>query len=405
MQHKVYIGDNLQVLSSTDFENQYINTVSVIYIDPPYNTKTKKSYSDSQERREWLKFMEDRLWLGRNHLKDEGVIFISIDDNEYAYLKVLCDKVFGEQNCLGTFITKQSQRSNSKHINTVHEYILAYAKNKKKCPEFKVKRIDTPEGRNVIYDVSSLARKAIENTKITQDNDYWFISRSGNFPNAQKEFRKVLAEYIGTNQGLSWLRNYNCIDDSGHVYFATDLSTPGKPRTVDIPEIGLHLDPLPTRGWSSDAKFIELHNAGRLIFRDGRPYAIHYLNEAEDSAPSILDFYSRQGNEDMKRLGLDGIFDTPKPVNMLKYLLRITGVKEGIVMDFFAGSGSFCQATEEVNKEDKKNIQCVLIQLDENIQDGTEAYNRCKELGIEPNIPAVLEARLQKAKCDYEIIW
>ena len=382
MKHKVYIGDNAEVmLNNKDFE-QYKNKVSVIYIDPPYNTKTKKSYNDKQEREEWIEFMRTRLVYGAWTLKDDGVIFISIDDNEYAYLKVLCDEVFGEQNFLGTFITKQSQRSNSKHINTVHEYILAYAKNKKKCPEFKVKRINTPEGKQIIEEVQDMADDCI----------------------TVQEFRKRLAKYTEEG-GYSWLRNYNCIDEEdGEVYFATDLSTPGKPRTVDIPEIGLHLDPLPTRGWSSDAKFIELHNADRLIFRDGRPYAIHYLLEAEDSAPSILDFYSRQGNEDMKRLGLDGIFDTPKPVNMLKYLLRITGVKEGIVMDFFAGSGSFCQATEEVNKEDKKNLQCLLIQLDEDIAEGTEAYERCQVLGIEPNIPAVLEARLQKAKCDYEII-
>ncbi len=388
MKHKIYIGDNAEVmLNNKDFE-QYRQKISVIYIDPPYNTKTKKSYNDKQEREEWIEFMRTRLVYGAWSLKDDGVIFISIDDNEYAYLKVLCDEVFGEHNCLGTFITKQSQRSNSKHINTVHEYILAYAKNKKKCPEFKVKRIDTPEGKQIIDALETYAVFSIATTET--------------FDLALKEYRERVKEFC-RDENLSWLRNYNFIDKDGKPFFATDLSTPGKPRTVDIPEIGLHLDPLPTRGWSSDTKFIELHNAGRLIFRDGRPYAIHYLSEAEDSAPSILDFYSRQGNEDMKRLGLDGIFDTPKPVNMLKYLLRITGVKEGIVMDFFAGSGSFCQATEEVNKEDKKNLQCLLIQLDEDIAEGTEAYDRCKELGIEPNIPAVLEARLQKAKCDYEI--
>ena len=105
----------------------------------------------------------------------------------------------------------------------------------------------------------------------------------------------------------------------------------------------------------------------------------------------------------MKRLGLDGIFDTPKPVGMLKYLLRLTGIKEGVVMDFFAGSGSFCQAVEEVNKEDGKDLKCVLIQLDEKIDEGTEAYEKCVELGIEPTIPAVLEARLKKAGCEFEI--
>ena len=392
MKHKVYIGDNLSIMNTPEFQDEYFGNVSVIYIDPPYNTKTKKSYNDKQVREEWLSFMQTRLMLAKWSLTEEGVIFISIDDNEYAYLKMLCDREFGEKNCLGTFITKQSQRSNSKHINTVHEYILAYAKNKKKCLEFKVKRISTPEGKGIINKVREMASNVLQDT--------------GTIDQQIKSYRTHLNEYIKEEMGkrdLSWLRNYNYINYAGEPFFATDLSTPGKPRTVDIPEIGLHLDPLPTRGWSSDAKFIELHNADRLIFRDGRPYAIHYLSEAEDSAPSILDFYSRQGNEDMKRLGLDGIFDTPKPVNMLKYLLRITGVKEGIVMDFFAGSGSFCQATEEVNKEDKKNLQCILIQLDEDIAEGTEPYERCKELGIEPNIPAVLEARLKKVGCEYKI--
>ena len=393
MKHKVYIGDNLDVMRSQDC-NQYLGNVSIIYIDPPYNTRTKKAYNDKFDHKEWLNFMRERLVIGRYYLAEEGVIFISIDDNEYAYLKVLCDEIFGEQNCLGTFITKQSQRSNAKHINTVHEYVLAYAKNKKKCPEFKVKRIDTPEGREIIDFVES----------VVSDFVNVYEDECDNLPKVLREFRKWLKEYTEAEPSLSWLRNYNCIDEYRDVYFATDLSTPGKPRTVDIPEIGLHLDPLPTRGWSSDEKFIELHKANRLVFRDGRPYAIHYLDEAEDSAPSILDFYSRQGNEDMKRLGLDGIFDTPKPVGMLKYLLRLTGLKEGVVMDFFAGSGSFCQAVEEVNKEDGKDIQCVLIQLDEKIAEGTEAYDRCIELGIEPTIPAVLEARLKKAFCDYELV-
>jgi len=388
MRHKVYIGDNAKVMGGDDF-SQYEGKVSVIYIDPPYNTKTRKSYNDKQAREEWLSFMSTRLMYARRYLSEEGVIFISIDDNEYAYLKMLCDREFGEKNCLGTFITKQSQRSNSKHINTVHEYILAYAKDKRKCPEFKVRRIDTPEGKRVIDALETYGALS--------------VATAESFDKALKEYRRRLKEWC-MDENLSWLRNYNYIDENGKPFFATDLSTPGKPRTVDIPEIGLHLDPLPTRGWSSDAKFIELHNAGRLIFRDGRPYAIHYLSEAEDSAPSILDFYSRQGNEDMKRLGLDGIFDTPKPVNMLKYLLRITGLKEGVVMDFFAGSGSFCQATEEVNKEDGKNLQCLLIQLDEDIELKTEAFERCLELGIEPNIPAVLETRLRKAGCDYERI-
>lgn len=387
MEHSVYIGDNLTVMRSDKFK-KYIGNVSVIYIDPPYNTKTKKSYNDKSKREEWLKFMSERLTEGYKLLSDNGVIFISIDDNEYAYLKVLCDKIFGEKNCLGTLITKQSQRSNAKHINTIHEYILCYARDKKKAPDFKVKRVDTPVGKEIINSVKYHATKCIIENKT--------------FEEALRAYRHWLSKYCKEN-GLSWLTNYGYITTDGVPYFATDLSTPGTPRTVDIPEIRLHLDPLPTRGWSSDAKLIELYNNNRLIFRDGRPYAIHYLDESEDNAPSILDFYSRQGNEDMKRLGLDGIFDTPKPVELLKYLLRIVGVKKGIVMDFFAGSGSFCQAVEEVNKEDGKELECVLIQIDEEITYGTEAYERCCGLGIKPTIPSVLEKRLECISSKYSL--
>lgn len=367
--------------------SEYYGNISVIYIDPPYNTKTKKAYRDKFSRDEWIPFMRDRLEIARKLLCKNGVIFISIDDNEYAYLKILCDDVFSEKNCVGTFITKQSQRSNSKHINTIHEYVLAYAKNKSKLNPFRVKRIDTPDGKYIIETVKNMALKA--------------VSENG-FETGVNVFRKELDKYWKENN-LSWLRNYNFLTEDGDVYFPTDLSIPGKPRIVDIPEIGLHLGPLPSRGWSSDSKFIELYNSDRLIFRNGRPYAIHYLGESEDNAPSILDFYSRQGNEDMKRLGLDGVFDTPKPVEMLKYLLRITGFKNGIVLDFFAGSGSFCQAVDEINDEDGKSLSCILIQLDEDIQEGTEAYEKCLSLGIEPKITNVLIERLKRCGCEINI--
>ena len=98
-------------------------------------------------------------------LSDDGVIFISIDDNEQAYLKVLCDNIFGKSNFIGSFITKQAQRSNSKHINIVHEYILCYAKNKNNIKEFSIKRMDILEQRDMIEDIISKTKKELPKGK------------------------------------------------------------------------------------------------------------------------------------------------------------------------------------------------------------------------------------------------
>ena len=121
--NKIFIGDNLKVLEDVLIEKE---SIKMIYIDPPYNTKSKLSYNDRVDEEEWLSELEKRLVLSKSLLKNDGMVFISIDDNEYAELKLLCDRVYNKKNYVGTFIVKQAQRSNSKHLNTVHEYILYY---------------------------------------------------------------------------------------------------------------------------------------------------------------------------------------------------------------------------------------------------------------------------------------
>ena len=127
MKNEIYIGDNLKVMNDISFK-KYYEKIKMIYIDPPYNTQGQKSYNDKSSSQNWATFMEERLKASKKLLKTDGVIFISIDDNEYANLKNVCENVFGKENFVGTFITQQAQRSNAKHINTVHEYILCFAK-------------------------------------------------------------------------------------------------------------------------------------------------------------------------------------------------------------------------------------------------------------------------------------
>lgn len=392
MKNEIYIGDNLTVMTNPVFE-KYTNKIKMIYIDPPYNTQIKKSYSDKIESNKWKSYIEERIKVSKKYLKDDGVIFISIDDNEFANLKIICDDIFGRENFVGTFITMQSQRSNAKHINTIHEYILCFAKNKSKLHKFVMKRIEIPEDKKMIDKLNHEIKKIIDAEGVNIAN---------------KKIKSIIKKYCD-EYDITWLKNYSNVDENGNIFFAVDLSTPGEPREVNIPEIGLKLKPLPTRGWSSDKKFIELYKNKRLCFKDGRPYSKHYLVESEDNVPSILNFYSRQGTNDLKKLGIGNIFDTPKPVDSLKFLIRISTKKDDIVMDYFAGSGSLAQAVYEINKETNNNIKYVLIQREEKVNSKSIVYKTCEKFNITPSIDEILKFRIncylktKKLDKDYEV--
>ena len=379
MQNQIFIGDNLAVLTSKLMQ-PYKNAVDTIYIDPPYNTNNSFSYSDSKKHEDWIDFMRFRLVASLPFLKNSGIVFISIDDNEYAALKLLCDDIFGSQNFLGTFITRQSQRSNAKFINITHEYILCYAKNKKQAAEFKIKRILIPEDKAIIQDI--------------QDKIYTIFKKSGH-DTAQKALNTLIAEKCLENNS-SWLKNYNCIDEDGNVYFGKDLSVPSPPAPLSIPEIGLNLPALPTRGWASPDKFRELYATNRLVYKNERPYEKHLLIDAEDHASSILNFYSRQGTNDLNKLGLRDLFDTPKPVELIKYLIRISTPKDGMVLDFFAGSGTTAQAIYELNCEEMAARNYILIQLPEKITINSKSYDKAIELKLEPRISELMLYRINK---------
>lgn len=379
MLNKIYVGDNLNIFNS-DKLDPLINKVDMVYIDPPYNNGSNFSYNNSQDSENWCDYLSKRIFSSYKYMSETSAIFVSIDDKEFANLKHILDKIFGNGNFVGTFITRQSQRSNAKHINTVHEYVLCYAKNKKKLSEFKIDRVNIPEDKTLI------------------DKLYYEVScefnKNGHI-SAYKLLQKLIKNYC-LSYNITWLRNYNNIDENGKIYFAKDLSTPSKPKAVDIPAIKLHLAPLSTRGWSSDKKFIDLYNKGRLVFKGDRPYEKHYLEESQDSAPSILNFYSRQGTNALKKLGIYKLFDTPKPVEMIKFFIRLCCKKDSIILDYFAGSGTTAQATYEVNREDNTNHKYVLIQLNEDINKKTEVFEECVKLNIKPKMQYVLKYRIDK---------
>lgn len=372
LSNKIFIGDNLSVMTSSTFE-KYRNGIDFIYIDPPYNTKHRFAYNDANDL--WSRDISLRLGSAKSLLTDEGVIFISIDDNELANLLSIGYRIFGKENYVGIFITKQAQRSNAKHINIVHEYVVCFAKNKKKLPKFYIQRIEDPFESDKLLQIIEKVNKEFQSSR----------------KNAEVILKNAIDKYV-RDTGNTWIKNYSNIDEQGRIFFAKDLSTPGKPSRLIINEIGLILDPLKSRGWSSKEKILNLHKQNRLCYRNGRPYAIEYLEEATNNVPSILDFYSRFGTNDLKKLGLDGVFDTPKPVELIKFLIRCSQHKDSIILDFYAGSGTTAQAVYEINKEDNRHHEYVLIQREEFINPNTEAFIRMQALGYEQ--PTVDQAML-----------
>lgn len=357
----------------------------VIYIDPPYNTGNSFSYDDKRENAKWREFMRERLTPARNILAKSGVMFISIDDSQLYPLKLLCDEIFGAQNFLGTFVTKQATRSNAKFINITHEYILTFAKDKKSTLNFRIRRIDDPKYRAIIV-------KLMREIK----NEFG--------KNGAKSTEKLLTKRI-REIGWSWLENYNLIDENGEIFFAKDLSVPGEPNVLAIPEINLKLAKLKTRRWSSPQKFTRLAQENLLSFKNGRPYEKAFLKDSVDNVGSVLDFYSRMGTNDLNKLGLRDLFDTPKPVELIKYLIRIAtnGKSDAKILDFFAGSGTTGQAVYEINREDNQDFKFHLVQLNEPISPKSKAYVFAKANNLIPTVDQLMLKRLQIVREKYDI--
>ncbi len=384
LRNKIFVGDNLVCLNKK--REIFKNSIDFIYIDPPYNTSSRFSYEDCNDS--WEKDIKARLYAAKEWMKMSSAIFISIDDNELASLAKICFEVFGKSNYVGSFITRQSQRSNAKHINIVHEYVVCFAKDKKKLPPFRIRRMDIPEDRDMIVDM----QRQVRNSLIPEDT------------------LKTLIKKYTAERGITWLKNYCNVDKDGRIFFAKDLSVPGKPSSLEIPEIGLSLPPLKSRKWSSSQKFIQLYKAGRLHFKNWRPYEIEYLDETEDNIPSILPFYSRNGTEDLKKLGLYRFFDTPKPVELIKFLIRASLHSDSLILDFYAGSGTTAQAVYEINKEDGRHHSYIMIQSPEKINKATYVYENMTACGyINPSVSDITELRIktflekEKIQPDYVI--
>ena len=360
-------GDNFHSLSVLNYTHK--ESVNVIYIDPPYNTGNKDfiyndvfvDLDDGYRHSKWLNFMEKRLKLARNLLTESGLIFISIDDNEQAQLRLLCNKIFGEKNYIETFVNRSNPRGNQakKYTASEHEYVICYAKNKDEI---------SPLG---------FAKEEIE-----------FDSEDDK------------GKYVATGlrkRGAGSLR-----EEAPNEYFPIYYNEENNEITIEKKEGYIEILPKLSNGsdgrwrWSKESvkEKSELLEA-RKVKRDGEYiYDIfvkkYYTGDEIKKAKSI--FYEKEVNnenatEELKRIFNKKVFDYPKPVYTIKKIIEMSSDKDDVILDFFAGSGTTGQAVLELNKDDGGSRKFILCTNNENNICLDVTYPRIKTLitGIRPD--------------------
>ena len=363
-------GENLEVLKL--LSSSYREKIKCIYIDPPYNTgkdfvysdnftQDKKAYwedaeyiedgvkidtnseTDGRYHSNWLNMMYSRLLIARQLLKEDGVIFISIDDNEVHHLRKLCDEVFGEDNFVANIVWKHTQQSKNdeKHFSRQFNYNVVYAKAIDKLEDFYFERT---EEDNQNYS--------------NPDNDPKGLWRSGDV--RSPNFRKTLC--------------FDIIAPNGNIIKA------------------------PEKGWRWAEETIKQKiQKGEIIFKNDNSGIIRkiYLTDQIGRTPENLwdgqKFgTTRQATATIKELfGDKAVFDTPKPIELIKSIMGISTNQDDLVLDFFSGSGSTGHAVSSLNHNDKGTRKYILVQVPEKTDEKSEAYKagykKISDITIERN--------------------
>ena len=399
----IYIsGDNLDALHH--LVKSYAGQVKCIYIDPPYNTGTdgfvyndkfkftaeelEKKLSISPDEAEkiiamtsghrashaaWLTFMMPRLQLARDLLSKDGVIFISIDDNEQAYLKQLCDNVFGEDNFVGSVIWHNATDNNPTNLTIEHEYILCYTYNR------ELLESEWKSNLSAIKDI--LVEKGKELTSKFQG------------ASLQKEWKKWYRE---NKKQLGPFGDYKFIDEGGVYTGSRSVHNPGKEgyRYDIIHPITKKPCAQPLMGYRfPETSMQKMIDEGRIIFGDDETKLVEiklYASEFQDKFSSVYEFDSRAGANELKKLFPEAkqIFKNPKPSDVIMHILSYMNIeKDKYVMDFFGGSSTTADAIMQLNVDADKQMKYILVQLQEKIAEDKEAYKlgyrTIDEIGIE----------------------
>lgn len=400
----IYIeGDNLDALKI--LQETYLGKVKMIYIDPPYNTGNDFIYEDdfSQSSDEylgnsgqiddegnrlvqntesngrfhtdWLNMIYPRLRLAKDLLSDDGVIFISIDDHEQDNTKKVCDEIFGISNFVGMLILKTATDNNPSQINTEHEYMLCYAKNKKKQSNW--------------LRTSEAAKKIMEKYRELKGNGF-------SIDEIQKELRK----WIKSNKAeLPQVAHYNCVDEKG-VYSSSGNSSNPHPGgyMYDILHPLTRLPvPKPQNGWRWPEKtFLNYASNGEVEWGGNESTQPHIKKRIETAVDYLRSLIYEDNRATTKMVAdlFDGkkIFDNPKPMMVLSRIIDYVTNEDSVILDFFSGSATTAHAVMQLNAEDGGNRKFIMVQLPEKCSFDSEAY----KVGYK-NICDIGEERIRKA--------
>ncbi|MEW6557267.1 MAG: site-specific DNA-methyltransferase [Elusimicrobiota bacterium] len=332
-------GDNYHALSVLNYTHQ--NKIDVIYIDPPYNTGNKDfkyndkyvDLEDGYRHSKWLAFMEKRLKLAKNLLKDTGIIFISIDDNEQAQLRVLCNEIYGENNFVVNLVWENKEgggSSDSKHFKIKHEYILVYAKD---INTLSIKGSDIEdEDRYCLEDKYAKKRGKYQLVKLNSASIQY--SKSLDYPIKSPNGKNIFPSY--GNKQACWRWSKAKLEWG----IKNDFVVIKKDKNED---------------WAVYTKqYLKVDNEGNPIEREKRPIG-------------VIPYYSTtMANKQLENIFHKKTFDYSKPYLLIKYLVDRYENNNAIVLDFMAGSGTTGQSVLELNKEDKGNRQFILCTNNEN---------------------------------------
>lgn len=352
-------GDNLEALKL--LQETYLGKIKMIYIDPPYNTGNDFIYEDDftedtesflarsnqkdasgkklvantesngRFHSDWLSMIYSRLKLARTLMSEDGVIFISIDDNEQANLKQLCDEVFGSNNFVETLVWKRrATPPNDRIVGKNHEYVLIYSRN-----------------------IDSLVL------------------------NLQPRSDALNERYTNPD------------NDPLGAWVASDLSANGKGGRltescifpIENPLLKKSFNPPQNKCWLYNKdKIDQFLSEGRIGFRTntGTPFLKRYLSEVRQGStlPTILDShgYSQDSAKETRELFESDVFDFPKPIKFLKTIITTGSTGNDVILDFFSGSSTTAQAVIQLNAEDGGNRKFIMIQIADECEDKSEAF-------------------------------
>jgi adenine-specific DNA-methyltransferase len=366
--HLIIEGDNYHALSVLNYT--HAGKIDLIYIDPPYNTGNKDfiyndrfvDREDSFRHSKWLSFMAHRLRLAKNLLAETGVIFISIDDNEQAHLRLLCDQIFGEENFVGCICraTGTTTGQDAARIGSSFDYLLVY----KRSDEFTLGGVPLSDG-----DV----------------NRFNGVDERGQFSVLQ--LRKT--------------GNSDRREDRPNMFYP-----------IQSPE-GNDVFPFGPTGYESRWRFSQetykkYCDEGLIVWKKSRsgeitPYVKYYLDGRTKQVSNIWNDIdgNKKGSLELKDIFGEKVFDNPKPISLIERILQIGARKSAIILDFFAGSGTTGHAVLKLNAQDDGTRQFILCTNNENKIAEEVTYPRIKKVidGYSDNAP--IPANLRYFQTDF----